>query len=139
MRLVSRSVLAVAGVTLLLGCSSSPRFRIDEGTPRRGPSSDSARDRQQGVASYYGKKFHGRATSNGEVFDMYQLTAAHRSLPFGTKVLVKNLKNGREVIVRINDRGPFKLDRIIDLSYAAAKQLEIIGPGTAKVLLKIIN
>ncbi|MEE9224609.1 MAG: septal ring lytic transglycosylase RlpA family protein [Bacteroidota bacterium] len=131
--------LAVVSVACLLGCASSPRFKVDDESPSRVHSSNSAFEVQEGIASYYAEKFHGRTTSNGEVFDMYKFTAAHRSLPFGTKVRVKNLENGRQVIVRINDRGPFKLDRIIDLSYAAAKQLQMMGPGTAKVQLEIIE
>jgi len=88
---------------------------------------------QRGVASWYGKDFHGRKTSSGEVYDMYAMTAAHKTLPLGTYVRVRNLDNGREIDVRVNDRGPFVAGRIIDLSYAGAKQLEIIGPGTAPV------
>jgi len=93
-----------------------------------------ARDfRQEGRASWYGMKFHGRKTSNGELYDMYAMTAAHKTLPFDTHVKVRNLENDRTAIVRINDRGPFVRDRIIDLSYTAAKQLEIVGPGTSMV------
>jgi len=89
--------------------------------------------RQRGVASWYGKKFHGRRTSSGEVYDMYAMTAAHKTLPLGTHVRVHNLKNDREVVVRINDRGPFVRGRIIDLSYTAAKKVAMVGPGTAPV------
>jgi rare lipoprotein A len=88
---------------------------------------------ERGIASWYGKKFHGRKTANGETYDMYGVSAAHKTLPLGTYVRVKNLNNGRQVDVRINDRGPFVQGRIIDLSYTAAKQIGIIGPGTAKV------
>ena len=89
--------------------------------------------RQTGVASWYGKKFHGRKTSNGEIYNMYDTTAAHKTLPFDTHVKVYNLENGRQTVVRINDRGPFVRGRIIDLSYTSAKKLGIVGPGTAKV------
>ena len=89
--------------------------------------------RQRGVASWYGKKFHGRRTSSGEVYDMYAMTAAHKTLPLGTHVRVHNLKNDREAVVRINDRGPFVRGRIIDLSYTAAKKINLVGPGTAPV------
>ena len=92
---------------------------------------------QVGVASYYGKKFHGRKTANGEVFNMYKLTAAHRVLPLGTHVKVTNLKNGRWVEVKVNDRGPFIEGRILDLSFAAALELEMIKQGTAKVMIEI--
>lgn len=92
---------------------------------------------QVGVASYYGKKFHGRKTANGEVFNMYKLTAAHRVLPLGTRVKVTNLKNGRWVEVKVNDRGPFIEGRILDLSFAAALELEMVKQGTAKVMIEI--
>jgi len=92
-----------------------------------------------GRASWYGKKFHGHATSNGETFDMFALTAAHRSLPLPSYVQVTNLDNGRQAIVRVNDRGPFHSDRIIDLSYAAAKKLGFAGRGTAPVRVAAIT
>lgn len=88
---------------------------------------------ETGLASWYGQKFHGHETSNGEIYDMYKMTAAHKSLPIPSYVLVENLDNGAEVIVRVNDRGPFHSDRIIDLSYAAAKKLGYKDKGTAKV------
>ncbi len=88
---------------------------------------------QEGTASWYGRDFHGRRTSNGEIYDMYALTAAHKTLPLGTFVRVENLANGRSAELRINDRGPFVRDRIIDLSYAAAERLGVVGPGTAPV------
>jgi len=91
-----------------------------------------------GTASWYGPDFHGKRTSNKEVYNMYDLTAAHRTLPFGTQVMVTNLLNGKSVQVRINDRGPFVGERIIDLSYAAARLLELVGPGTAQVRLEIL-
>lgn len=92
-----------------------------------------------GFASWYGKKFHGRQTACGERYDMHRLTAAHPSYPFGTVVLVTNLKNGRQVKVRINDRGPFVRGRIIDLSYSAAKQLKMVADGVVKVRVKVIK
>jgi rare lipoprotein A len=90
---------------------------------------------EQGRASWYGLAFHGRRTANGEKFDMNALTAAHPSLPFGTRVLVRNPSNGRSVIVRINDRGPYTGGRIIDLSFAAARALGIVTFGTKNVVL----
>jgi len=90
---------------------------------------------QCGIASWYGKKFHGRKTSNGETYDMYGISAAHKTLPLGTYVWVRNLQNNRELKVRINDRGPFVKDRIIDLSYGAAEKLGIVESGTAPVEL----
>lgn len=95
--------------------------------------------REQGLASWYGKKFHGELTSNGEIYDMYGMTAAHKSLPIPTYVQVTNLSNGRQVIVRVNDRGPFHGGRIIDLSYAAAKKLGFVDQGTARVEVSAIN
>lgn len=89
--------------------------------------------KEVGVASWYGRKFHGRRTSSGEPFNMFAMTAAHRSLPIPSYVRVKNVKNGREIVVKINDRGPFKHNRLIDLSFVAAKKLGIADQGTAKV------
>ena len=92
-----------------------------------------------GIASWYGEKFHGRLTSNGEVYDMHQLTAAHKALPLPTQVRVINLDNGRKVIVRVNDRGPFHSDRVIDLSYETAVQLGFAEQGTAPVVIEAID
>ena len=95
--------------------------------------------REVGVASWYGTKFHGRATSNGEAYDMFGMTAAHKTLPIPAYVRVTNLENGRSAIVRVNDRGPFHDDRIIDLSYAAAKKLDVFAQGTARVEVVAID
>jgi len=94
---------------------------------------------ERGIASWYGKKFHGHKTSNGEVYNMYAMTAAHKTLPIPTYVQVTNLNNGKQVIVRVNDRGPFHENRIIDLSYAAASKLGISGHGTGMVELRAIE
>ena len=91
---------------------------------------------QIGKASWYGKKYHGRKTASGETYDMYKLTAAHRTLKFGTIVKVTNTSNGRSLSVKVNDRGPFVSGRIIDLSYAAAKKLDFINQGVANVLIE---
>jgi len=95
--------------------------------------------RERGIASWYGKKFHGRLTSSGESYDMYAMTAAHKTLPLPTYVRVRNLNNGRSVIVRVNDRGPFHDNRLIDLSYAAAAKLGIIGTGTGIVEVEAVT
>jgi rare lipoprotein A len=95
--------------------------------------------RQRGIASWYGSKFHGRNTSSGEPYDMHKATAAHRSLPLPTYAEVTNLDNGRKVIVKINDRGPFHDDRLIDLSYGAAVRLGMVGTGTARVEVRAIG
>ena len=94
---------------------------------------------QVGIASWYGPGFHGKPTANGEIYDMYAMTAAHKTLPFNTIVKVVDLDTGRWVIVRINDRGPFVPGRIIDLSYAAAKELGILEKGIARVGLKVLK
>ena len=94
---------------------------------------------EEGVASWYGIPFDGHRTSNGEIYDMHQFTAAHRTLPFGALVRVTNIENGKQTEVRINDRGPFVANRIIDLSYSAAQAIGMIGPGTAQVRLEIIG
>ena len=93
---------------------------------------------ERGIASWYGPDFHGKRTSSGEPYDMYQMTAAHKILPLPTFVEVTNLANGRKAVLRVNDRGPFKDNRIIDLSYAAAMKLDIVGPGTAFVTIKAL-
>ena len=94
---------------------------------------------EKGVASWYGKKFHGRKTSNGETYDMYAMTAAHKTLPMNVHLKVTNLANGRSTVVRINDRGPFVRSRIIDLSYTAANELGVVGPGTAPVRIEALG
>jgi len=94
---------------------------------------------ERGVASWYGSKFHGHATSNGEIYDMYGMTAAHKTLPIPSYVQVTNLANGKKVIVRVNDRGPFHDDRVIDLTYAAAKKLDYLDQGTAQVEVVAID
>lgn len=93
----------------------------------------------KGIASWYGRKFHGKRTSSGEPYDMFAMTAAHKTLPIPTYAKVKNLKNGKEIIVKINDRGPFADDRILDLSYAAAKKLGVYDSGTAMVQVTAID
>jgi len=94
---------------------------------------------EEGNASWYGEPFHGRRASNGEIYDMYKLTAAHRTLPFDTVVRVTNLSNGKATTVRITDRGPFVNDRIIDLSLAAAREIDSVGPGVVPVRLEIVS
>lgn len=137
-RIAVAAMLAFA----VAGCASSPRFtRAHTAEPK---SVDSARPAKslksmEGLASYYAEDFNGKKTANGETYDMYKMTAAHRSLPFNTKVRVTNLENNRSIVVRINDRGPFRLERIIDLSLAAATQLGMKGTGTARVKLEVLE
>ena len=100
---------------------------------------DSKGFEQQGPASWYGNPFHGRKTANGETYDMNELTAAHKELPLGTKVEVTNLSNGRKVVVRINDRGPFHGNRVLDLSRAAAQELGTLNAGVAQVQIRALQ
>lgn len=103
------------------------------------PAREEASDLGSGIASYYGRRFHGRPTANGERFDMAELTAAHKTLPFGSRVRVINKANGREVVVRINDRGPFVRGRHIDLSRRAAEEIGMIGSGHASVRMELLD
>jgi rare lipoprotein A (peptidoglycan hydrolase) len=122
-------------IACTISCTGTSRY----GRAQPAENSDLASFRQTGVASYYADQFHGRTTANGERFDMHALTAAHLTLPFNTRVKVTNLSNGLSVVVRINDRGPYAKSRIIDLSYAAAKKIGLIGPGTAAVRIEIAH
>lgn len=94
---------------------------------------------QYGKASYYGAEFHGKKTASGEIYNQWEFTCAHKTLPFGTKLRVVNLKNGKSVIVRVNDRGPFVRGRIIDLSFAAAKKIDMVKNGVVKVKIAILR
>jgi rare lipoprotein A len=107
--------------------------------PSASPAPVERRHVETGQASWYGKAHQGKLTASGERFDMHALTAAHRTLPFGTIVRVKHLKSGKSVNVRINDRGPFRSGRIIDLSYEAARRLGIVSRGAARVELSVIG
>lgn len=106
---------------------------------RYNPLRDHQGFRQEGLASWYGKKFHGRLTSNGETYNMYAMTAAHKTLPLGIHVKVTNKRNGLSTVVRVNDRGPFVAGRIIDLSYSAAKKLDVVEAGTAPVYIEALG
>ncbi len=134
-------------------CSLSPRRGVESGYPelrpyerpywingeRYVPLLHAEGYREKGLASWYGDEEHGKPTSSGEIFDMYKMTAAHKTLPLGSTVRVTNRTNGRETVVRINDRGPFVEDRIIDLSYQAAKELGITGCGVAPVEIEVLS
>lgn len=121
----------VIAAAILSGCAKRKHTRVPA-PPRAGAT-------EEGIASWYGRPHHGKRSSNGEIYDMEKLTAAHRTLPFETIVRVQNLTNDRTVDVRITDRGPFVKDRIIDLSRAAARQIRMIGPGTAPVRLYVLK
>lgn len=144
--------LSLMGLVVLLAAGCAPRkplppapappatqrpYTIDGQTYYPIPSSESYTE--EGVASWYGRPFHGRRTASGEIYDMYALTAAHRILPMGTQVRVTNLLNHKSCLVRITDRGPFVQGRVIDLSYAAAKKVALLGSGTAPVRLEAVG
>jgi rare lipoprotein A len=114
-----------------------PEYEVEGRTYRVMRSSEGYE--AEGIASWYGPNFHGRRTSSGEPYDMYRPTAAHRTLPIPTYVEVTNLENGRRVVVRVNDRGPFHDGRIIDLSYLAARKLGFVGAGTARVRVRALE
>lgn len=116
--------------------SSAPSASTDS---MKRDSQDLPDEEKTGLASWYGRPYHGRRTSSGEIYDMNGMTAAHRTLPYGTMVRVENLDNGKQVQVRINDRGPFAKGRIIDLSYAAAEAIDMVQSGTARVRLQVIH
>ena len=128
-------VVPWAAVALLLVSACAPSKPPAPGvpTPPLVPLS------QQGIASWYGPGFHGKKTTSGTVYDQYGMTAAHQTLPLGSSVRVTNLTNGKSVTLLINDRGPFAKGRIIDLSYAAAQAVDIIRPGTAPVLVEVLD
>ena len=137
-----KHIAGFAGLLIALtGCVSSPRFAISGKEPGADGGTGTASHAmvEEGIASYYADEYNGRKTSNGEVYDMYKMTAAHRTLPFNSVVRVTNVTNGKTVNVRINDRGPFKDDRIIDLSLSAAREIGMIGPGTAPVRLDVVE
>ena len=148
---------------IILSCVASPRYSSNSNKkssetkvskPTKNTSKSSSRGYRRyssnsnskirndvitGVASWYGPNFHGKLTANGEVFDQYGVTAAHKTLPLGTVARVTNLDNGKSIILRINDRGPYVGDRVLDCSYGAAKKLDFIIQGTTKVRIEIIE
>ncbi len=155
-REVLTSSVILALCLLIWACAATPRFGEketgDRGTGGNQGTDAPARETQpprlstgkalltlQGVVSYYAHDFNGKQTSNGETFDMNDLTAAHRNFPFGTKVKVTNLENNKSVVVRVNDRGPFVEGRIMDLSLAAAKVIDLIKTGTTQARLEVLQ
>ncbi|MEF8822934.1 MAG: septal ring lytic transglycosylase RlpA family protein [Desulfohalobiaceae bacterium] len=127
---------------LVVLSACGPTFPVQDSAPReRQGDSPFGKEGfvQRGVASWYGPGFHGQQTANGETYDMYALTAAHKQLPFDSRIRVTNLDNGEHVVVRINDRGPFRKQRVLDLSFAAAQELDIVDPGTARVRIEKIG
>jgi rare lipoprotein A len=142
MRNLRRCVwLALIGVTLFSMACGRKRHRVRTARqpyPQH-PVSVPVGTTEQGLASWYGVPYHGRPAADGEIYDMEQLVAAHRTMPFNTWLKVTNLNNGRTVNVRVIDRGPFVQSRIIDLSKAAARQIQMLGPGVAPVRLEVIS
>ena len=124
----TRSLAGAFAVLFSVGCASTSTLK----TPNRGTT-------QEGLASWYGAQFNGRPTASGEIYDMNRISAAHKQLPFGTVVEVKNKDNGRKLRVPINDRGPFVEGRIIDLSLGAARKLDMFGAGLAKVEIRVVR
>lgn len=141
--MVRRFLPAAFLLILLSACAFNPRYerpayeRAQGGYPEKAESRESGHT-QTGMISYYGGKFHGRKTASGAIFDKNALTAAHRSLSFGTRLKVTNLDNGRSVTVTVTDRGPFAHGRILDLSEAAAKQIAMIGKGAVKARIEVL-
>ncbi|MFN7997806.1 MAG: septal ring lytic transglycosylase RlpA family protein [Bryobacteraceae bacterium] len=134
--------VVLAAMVLISGChhrKKTAHVPPPPGTSVPGQPAEPIHDNETGIASWYGHPYHGRASASGEIYDMEQMTAAHRTLPFGTIVRVHDLDNEKTVDVRINDRGPFVDGRVIDLSHAAARVIEMIGPGIANVRLEILS
>ncbi|MCA9782057.1 MAG: septal ring lytic transglycosylase RlpA family protein [Calditrichaeota bacterium] len=143
-RLAPRIALVLLLALGLFGCSSNPRFVKHDGVPAAKVSPPEQEGWQvgqvlRGTSSWYGKQFHGRPTASGEIFNQDDMTAAHRSLPLGTWVQVTNMANGHKAEVKINDRGPFVGDRVLDCSRAAARRLAFINQGTTEVEIRILS
>lgn len=144
-------IIVVVQCSLLVGCVMPPIIKPVGPKPKLGPNQyevfgqvyetmqENVGYLEIGIASWYGKKFHGRLTAMGETYDMFELTAAHKALPLPTVVKVTNLDNGRSIIVRVNDRGPFHDDRLIDLSWGAARALGFENQGTAPVVIEALD
>ena len=140
---MSKYLLLVVCI-LFADCTNSPRYGNSIGTRKKSNTRNLKTAKRvpkviTGVSSFYGADFHGKLTANGEVFDMYGLTAAHKTLPLNTTVRVTNLANNKSLILRINDRGPYIKGRILDCSYGAAKKLDFLLQGTTKVRIEIIE
>ena len=150
--------ISLCALLCTLSCASHPRYRTKPAPPKpkkipvptkpktqEAPPPYDPKKRQQykphqiGYTSYYAHKFHGRPTASGEIFDMNGLSAAHRELPLGTMIRVTHLGNGRSVVLKVNDRGPFIEGRILDLSLGAAKKIDMIDEGVAKVMIEIVE
>lgn len=132
--MVRHVLIALFAISLLSGCFKNPNYSHSSTKTHY-----HVNDEEKGLASWYGKRFNHKRTSSGERFNMNSNTAAHKYLPLQSKIQVTNLRNGRSVIVRVNDRGPFVRNRIVDLSYGAAKKIGMLGHGTVPVRIKVIR
>lgn len=144
--MIKNIFIAFFTILLLAGCAGSSTYNYKNNTKPYTvdgktyyPLASANGFTETGRASWYGPDFHGKQTASGEIYNKHAFTAAHKTLPFGTKVNVKNLDNGLSTTVVINDRGPFKSGRIIDLSYSAAKQINMVGTGTARVRINAVG
>ena len=144
--IITRLVIYTVLGLFYLSCSASPRYKsgkksVPSTTIKKNKKSSFNKSKKvyKGISSYYGPKFHGKLTANGEIFDMYGVTAAHKEFPFNTVVRVTNEKNGKSLLIRINDRGPYIAGRILDCSFGAAKKLGFVGEGTAKVKIEVLE
>ena len=136
-------------ILFIAGCSSSPRYATSTSSnkisnkevraKKKNPNKGKHRKVMNGISSFYAEDFHGKLTANGEVYDMYGVTAAHKTLPLNTVCRVTNLANNKSLILRINDRGPYVKGRILDCSYGAAKKLDFIQQGTTEVKIEVIE
>ena len=139
------SIFNIVILLILALCffNCAPSARFSSNSPKNQKTNSTSSYKEGGVifgeSSYYADKFHGKKTANGEIFDMYKKTAAHKTLPFNTMLEVTNLENNKSVIVRVNDRGPFIGDRILDLSYGAAREIDMVSSGVVEVKIKIIK
>lgn len=132
-------LLTVLALSSCAAGSHAQRNVLLEYAEGEGPDRALKKEETHGVASWYGKRFQGRSTANGESFDMHKMTAAHKTFPFGTVVRVVRVDTRQDVVVRINDRGPFSKGRVIDLSRAAAKEVQLIQTGTAEVEVQVLR
>jgi len=135
------SLILIISALFLFGCSSSTRFGKEDSESKEKYDDENFAilETVDGVASYYSEEFHGRKTANGETYDMYGLTAAHKTYPFNTEVRITNISNGKSVVLRINDRMPGYKGRLIDVSFQAARELGMIITGTVNVKIEVLN
>ncbi|HIB02348.1 MAG TPA: septal ring lytic transglycosylase RlpA family protein [Candidatus Marinimicrobia bacterium] len=139
--MINRSIIFT--LLFMVGCHSSPRYvKRDSGRLKKKDASGKVtnyRKSMTGISSFYAEDFHGKVTANGETYDMYGLTAAHKTLPFNTLIRVTNLDNKKSIALRVNDRGPYAKGRILDCSYGAAVKLGFVGHGTARVKIEVME